>query len=299
MTVAIEAPVDEAAQTIATHVVRERLDEKGAEVRVVPAGDKLVVEVGEQDREIVAMQVQIIERTGKLEVHRLDGASAWLAEVGKHAAPDGIRVEQGIPVADDRSQDLAVADADKIGCTGRVENGTRHCMVRGDRALGAYVDALVAREAQLAIPPDRIVAYGRVADRVWRPYLLERAVILDGAAIRQADVLSGGVEINVAKPDVLAAFAVGTTVAITLDGTVKFVGAPDRIAATHVHLPTGNSVEAAVELVSVVEAGAARPMRVVQQDAFSRATGFLPRAWLFLAIGGVLLIVAALLWWRS
>ena len=38
---------------------------------------------------------------------------------------------------------------------------------------------------------------------------------------------------------------------------------------------------------------------VTAQTQFSRATGFLPRAWPFLAIGGALMIVAALLWWSG
>jgi hypothetical protein len=60
-------------------------------------------------------------------------------------------------------------------------------------------------------------------------------------------------------------------------------------------MPTGASIRDAIELVSVVEAGAIGPLRIQRQEPFSRATGFLPRAWPFLAIGAVLLIVAALL----
>jgi hypothetical protein len=253
LTVAIGQPVDDAAQSIATHVVRDRLDEKGSEVRIVPAGDKLVVEVGTTDRELVTMDVEIIERVGKLEVHRVDAASSWFGSI---RPADGIRVESGIPVADDRH-------------------------------------ALEAGLAQVPAPADRVIAVGHVAD-AWRPYVLERPVLLDGTQIRRVDVLDGGVAITVAPP---SAITVGVPIAVVFDGVVHFVGAPDRIEGSLLHLPA--SAEAAVELVSLVEAGAVHPLRVVDRAEFSRATGFLPRAWPFLAIGGALLIVAALVWWSG
>jgi hypothetical protein len=43
---------------------------------------------------------------------------------------------------------------------------------------------------------------------------------------------------------------------------------------------------------------AAPPMKVTKRDPFSRATGFWPRAWPFLAIAAVLLVIAAVLWLR-
>jgi hypothetical protein len=253
LTVAIGQPVDEAAQTIATHVVRDRLDEKGSEVRIVPAGDKLVVEVGTTDRELVAIQAELIERVGKLEVHRFDATSLLFASI---TPTDGIRVESGIPVAEDRRV---------------LAEGLAHLTVTGDR----------------------VIAYGRVGE-AWRPYVLERPVLLDGTQVRRVDVLDEGVAITVAQP---SAITVGVPIAVVFDGVVHFVGAADRIEGSLLHVPA--SAEAAVELVSIVEAGAVHPLRVVDRAEFSRATGFLPRAWPFLAIGGALLIVAALVWWSG
>jgi hypothetical protein len=40
-------------------------------------------------------------------------------------------------------------------------------------------------------------------------------------------------------------------------------------------------------------------MRVVSRTAFTRATGFFPRAWPFLAAGLVLLVVAGIVWRRK
>jgi hypothetical protein len=287
-TVAIAPPVDEAAQTIATHVVRDRLEERGlGDVRVLPAADKLVVEVETTDRELVAMQAELLERTGKLEVHRIDPANAWLASI---AARDGIRVENGIPIADDVREELPIAEADKIGCTGRVEDGKRMCAVRGDHVLARGL-------ARVAVPDDRVLAYGRVGESAsWRPYLLEHETLLDGSQIQRADVLAGGVAITVAHASKLA---VGAPIAVVFDGVVHFTGAPDRIEGALVHLPTGTDAKAAFELVSVVEAGAVHPLHVVGQTPFTRATGFFPRAWPFLAIGGALLIVGALVWWSG
>lgn len=50
---------------------------------------------------------------------------------------------------------------------------------------------------------------------------------------------------------------------------------------------------------AALDAAAAPVLKVTRREAFSRATGFLPRAWPFLAIAGVLLVIATALWLRS
>ena len=47
-------------------------------------------------------------------------------------------------------------------------------------------------------------------------------------------------------------------------------------------------------LRSLLVAGAAHAMHVLRREPFTRATGFVPRAWPFLAAGAVLLAAAAL-----
>lgn len=106
-----------------------------------------------------------------------------------------------------------------------------------------------------------------------------------------------GVTIEVADPAALAGFAVGTRVDVIFDGKPKYTGAPDRIQGTELHLPV-TDIRDAIDLAAAIEAGATPPMHVVRRDAFERATGFLPRAWPFLAIAGVLLVIAAVLWLR-
>ena len=85
MIVSIAPPVDDAAREMAEHVATARVDEKGMATRVVPAGDKLVVELGD-DAGNAAEVAALLERTGKLEVHAVDAASPWLARVAGRAA---------------------------------------------------------------------------------------------------------------------------------------------------------------------------------------------------------------------
>jgi hypothetical protein len=188
--VMIEPPVDDAARKMATHVVRARLGDNGLPLHIVPAGDRLVVEIGSDDALLVHERAKLLERTAKLEVRA------------------------------------------------------------GDTSF-------------------------------------------DGRAIRRAEVLGDGVAIEVDEPSRLAKIAPGTQIAFALDGVVR-MGVPDRVLDTELHVrPNADATPS--QLVDLVEAGAVHPLHVRSQESFSRATGFLPRAWPFLAIGAVLLVVVAIL----
>lgn len=305
--VAIEPPVDDAARTMAAHVAGERLAEKGLPVRVVPSGDQLVAEIGTDDPEFVRSFRELLERTATLELHAVDAASPWLARVVAFAATDpqapdaGVRVDAGILTADERLDHLAPAEADAIGCTGLAEDGKRRCMRRGDQLLAHYVSGLAARDPSLAPPSDRVIAYGPLdGGRSWRAYVLQREVLLDGHAIRHAEVFGGGVAVEVNEAPQLAHITPGVIVAFVLDGKVRMLGAPDRVVGRELHVPTIGSTEdaaiaSALDLVAVIQAGAMRPLHVRSQEPFSRATGFLPRAWPFFAIGAVFSLAALVL----
>jgi hypothetical protein len=198
--VAIDPPLDPAVFELAAHVARARLDDGGSEVRVVSAGNRFVIELGEDDRELVDHAVAILERTAHLEIQSSD-----------------------------------------------------------------------------------------------------HTVLLEGRAIRRAEVVADGVAIEVVDPSALAKLSAGQSIAFVLDSKVMFTGVPDRVAGTSLHVPTPGATEeaairTAINLVAVIEAGAAHPMHIVKRDAFVRATGFLARAWPFLAIAAVLLLVAAFVW---
>ncbi len=133
------------------------------------------------------------------------------------------------------------------------------------------------------------------------PATFDPAPLLDGRSIRRAGVFEGGVAIDVREASALAPLASlrpGTPLAFVLDGRAAFVGAPDRIVGTELHVPTpGTNEDQAIahanELIAMIEAGAAHPMHVVQRDPFTRATGFVPRALPFLIAAGVVALIAA------
>ena len=145
-----------------------------------------------------------------------------------------------------------------------------------------------------------MIAYGEVG-HAYRPYVLERDVLVDGHAIRRAEVASGGVAIDVTDASRVKANA---PIAFVLDGRVHGVVTPDQVGATQIHVVTPGDTEdaaiaAALELVDVVEAGAAHPLHVESRDSFTRATGFLPRAWPFFAVFGVMVLVAGVIGRRT
>lgn len=192
--VAIAPPLDPTVVALATRVVAERCDEKGAATRVVSGGDRVVVELGEDDPEIVGRIVEVIERRGTLEVRTPDGTT-----------------------------------------------------------------------------------------------------VLAGPGITGAEVSGGGVKIDLRAP---VSVAPGAQLSFLLDGKVKAVLAVDHVSATDLHVATkganeDEAIKAALELVTVVETGAVPALHVTERTPFSRATGFLPRAWPFFAVCGVMLLAAA------
>lgn len=277
----IAPPVTDAAREMVEHNVQHVLDNLGIPTRRVVAGDRLVVELGTDDDVIAGELAARLQRTRKLELHAVDPDNAWLARVAAFAAADresgGIRVVSGVPVAAKRE------------------------------VLAAYLADLAAREPALAAPPDRVIAYGRVDERTderirdtWRPYVLERASLVDPRTIVLAEITAGGVVVDTTVAPHLER---GVPVAFVLDDVVEFVGRPDWVDATAFHVSTPGAdedamIRAAIVLRAVVETGAAPPLHVVRQEAFSRATGFVPRAWPFLAVGVVLAIAALLVWPR-
>ncbi len=61
----------------------------------------------------------------------------------------------------------------------------------------------------------------------------------------------------------------------------------------------GVNMPAVPETAAAADAAAAPPLRVTRREPFTRATGFLPRVWPFLAIAGVMLVLAAWLWFSQ
>ena len=195
MVITVDPPLDDAAMTIAEHAVRDRLSERGAPVRVVKNGDRLVVEVGEDDREILADMVAIVERVGILQV----------------LSPEG-------------------------------------------------------------------------------------TPILDPRAIRRVESSGDGVNVEVRTAAALDRVEPGKSVTFTFDGKPRLAVVPVRVDPTTLRVPVESD---AFLLVNMLEAGAAHPMHVVKRDAFTRTTGFFPRAWPFFAAGVIALVIAALLWRRA
>jgi hypothetical protein len=270
----IAPPVTDDARAIVEHVMHDRLEEPGMGTRTMAVGDQLVVELGNDDPVMTPEIAALLERTGKLEVHAVGASSPWLAQVAAYAAADReageIRVVAGAPVADQR------------------------------KVLAAYLAGLAARAPALAAPQDRVIAYERI-DPAWRPYLLERASLVDPRTILRAEIAADGVAVYTAGATQLK---VGVPVAFVLDDAVTFVGRPDRVDATAFHVPTSGpsedaAIRAAMDLVTVIEIGAAHPLHVTRKEPFSRATGFVPRAWPFLAIGLALAIAGVLVWRRG
>lgn len=268
----IAPPVTDDVRTMVEHVVRDRLDEPRMLTWAVTAGDQLVVELGDDDP-IAAETAALLQRAPKLELHAVDATSPWLAQVAAYVAADreagGIRVVAGAPVAGQRE------------------------------ALAAYIAGLAARDPALAAPLDRVIAYGRI-DATWRPYVLERASLVDPRTIVRAEITAGGVAVDTADA---AHLKLGAPVAFVLDDMVYFVARPDRVDAAAFHVSTSGededaAIRAATDLVAVIETGAAHPLHVTRKETFSRATGFVPRAWPFFAIGVVLAISGLLVWRR-
>ena len=114
---------------------------------------------------------------------------------------------------------------------------------------------------------------------------------IDVRTLRGAEVSRGGVAIEMTDTRRIEP---GMSLEFELDGKVRGTHAVDATTATNVHVVLADA-RAASELVASIQAGAVRPLHVVKQEPFTRTTGFLPRAWLFLAIGGLLIVIGAVL----
>ena len=316
LVLAIAPPVSEDARAMAAHAAKERVNEKGMDTRVVEAGDQLVVEIGETDPMIVGEMTELLTRTATLELHVVMPNDSWPAADyvanDPHAKDLGIRVAQGAVVGDDRDSELAVADADAIGCRGRVEDGKRHCVVRGDQVLASYIAAIPT----LAVPHGHTLAFGRIPDRVndrtWTTYLLDDRVLVAGREIQRVELGDHGVIADVTaeaarRVAAQASTRPGAPLAVVFDGKVKaVVPLPPAAPEPALHLHTTGAADvvddaavgAALDLQIVLEAGAMHPLTVLASTPFTRAVGFFPRAWLFLALALVSLVAGALVWRR-
>ena len=306
---AIAPPVSEDARAMAVDVVKDRVEEKGTETRVVPAGDRIVVELGTTDAASAGEITALLQRTAKVELHVVMPDDSWPAadyvNSDVHAAAIGIHVVNGALAADDHENEMTIAEADAIGCHGREEDGKRHCLVRGDHVLAAYLAAIPA----LAVPHGRTVAFGRVNEQRWRTYVLDDTVLVTGNEITHVELGDQGVLVELTaeaarRVAAQASTRAGQPIAVVLDGKVKAV-APLPVAAPEpvLHLQTSGATEEdkirnAFELKSVLEAGAVHPLSVASSTPFTRTVGFFPRAWLFLALALVSLVAGALVWRR-
>lgn len=311
----IAPPVDDDARDMAVHIAKDRVEEKGAETRVVAAGNELVVEIGDLDPAMVSETTALLTRTANVELHVVMPNDSWPA--ADYVATDGlaktigIHAAEGALLAEDRESDLPIADADAIGCQGREEDGKRHCVVRGDHILATYLAAIPA----LAVPKGRVLAYGRaeaIRPGAWRTYLLDDVVLVAGSEIRRVTLGDGGVILDLsteASRRVVATASArpGAPIATVLDGTVKALAPlPGDTREPTLHLRTTavagkleeTAVRDAIELKSVLEAGAAHKLNVIASTPFTRATGFLPRAWIFLVLALISLIAGWFVWRR-
>ncbi|MEP6859429.1 MAG: hypothetical protein ABJE66_02350 [Deltaproteobacteria bacterium] len=313
---AIAPPVDDDARDMAVDIAKTRVEEKGVETRVVAAGDQIVVELGETDPMMISEITALLTRTANVELHVVMPNNSWPAAdyvaTDDHAKQLGIHVADGALLAEDRESDLRTADADAIGCHGREVDGMRHCVVRGDHVLSTYLAAIPA----LAMPHGRILAYGRadaIRARAWRTYLLDDVVLVAGSEIRRAELGDGGVIVDLTDEAARRVVATASTrpgapIATVLDGTVKALAPlPAETREPTLHLRTTavagkldeTAVRDAIELQAVLEAGAVHKLSVIASTPFTRATGFLPRAWPFLALALISLIAGWFVWRRG
>jgi len=311
----ITPPVDEDAREMALDIAKQRVEEKGADTRVVPAGDQIVVELGTDDAEIVRDVTAILTRTGNVELHVVMPNDAWPAAdyiaTDDRAKQLGIHAALGALVAEDREADLTIAEADAIGCQGRRDGDKRHCIVRGDRVIAQYLAAIPA----LAVPHGQILAYGHadeIRPHAWRTYLLDDVVLVAGPEIRHVELGDNGVIVDLTADAARRVIATagarpGAPIATVLDGTVKFVEPlPADTAAPTLHLRTTeragkleeDAIRDAIDLEAVLETGAAHELNVISSTHFTRAVGFVPRAWPFLALALVSLVAGWFVWKR-
>jgi len=161
-------------------------------------------------------------------------------------------------------------------------------MAAGDQIvveLGTDDPALIANEAELL----ERTAHVELRD-VEHP-----EAMLEGHAIQRVTADDHGVTIEARET---LPFKVHAEVTFALDGKIKLAATPDHVDGATIHVPIA-SLRQADDLRALLVAGAAPAMHVVSKQPFTRATGFVPRAWPFLAIGGVLLAIGAVIGLRK
>lgn len=117
------------------------------------------------------------------------------------------------------------------------------------------------------------------------------ATIVDARTLSRIDADDHGVTVYAAAA---LPFHVHSEVTFVLDGAIKLAATPDQVDGATMHVPMA-SLAQAEDLRAMLLAGAAPGMHVASREPFSRAVGFWPRAWLFLAIAGACELIAAAL----
>jgi len=117
------------------------------------------------------------------------------------------------------------------------------------------------------------------------------ATVVDGRTLQRIDADDHGVTIyaSAALP-----FHVHSEVTFAEGGAIKLAATPDQVDGATMHVPMA-SLAQAQDLRAMLLAGASPGMHVASREPFSRAVGFWPRAWLFLAIAGACELIAAAL----
>jgi preprotein translocase subunit SecD len=255
----------------AIRTVRERIDERGvAEPTVIMKGSSIVVELPGLDKQAIGRVKELIERTAKLEFKIVHEDAEFMKSVYSHvgrqgdagdpaepeAARLGIRADNEVWVhdetgrryqdyflyAEDRTEFLDPAEAEKRGCFGRDKaeiGGKIECRIAGRIILEEYLEQLAASNEKLKIDDDHQWGYElinpeRGSDRnpYWRTYYLYRDVEIQGTDVSKATV---GFNPTTNRPEVLVDFTrwggrkfaeltaknVGRKMAIILDNKVN------------------------------------------------------------------------------
>jgi preprotein translocase subunit SecD len=253
------------AQTQALAGIRQRLDARALDhAGVWPEGDARVrVELGGKDVPVDRM-IELIGRSAVLGIHvvvhddpgmkamyqavAVEGPTGISAETDSWSGPDGVSRTDVLVSADDRAR------------------------------LEAWVQAKGPRAAELG---DRKVVYERVGQR-WRAYLVEKASIVGGADVAQAEATYDAqptrpiVQVDLsdggrARFSDATEAAIGRKLAIVLDGRV--VSAPvvqSRIPGGRIQITMGGSdlkeqEREAHDLVEVLRAGSMPPLVLIER----------------------------------
>ena len=157
--------------------------------------------------------------------------------------------------------------------------------------LGGDDVAVVAADSQLVVEvahddPDIVGLLERTA----KVELADGSASVDARTLRRIDVVDSGIAVEASAP---VPFKIGSPITFAIDGKIRLAASPDRVDGAAFHVPIA-TVDQAADLRQLLIVGAAHPMHVTHREPFTRATGFLPRAWPFLVIGAVTLLAAGL-----